>query len=121
MTSRPRSPSRDKRALRPEPTAITTMLDGETVVVALASAKKTPLGPVERLLLTKMDGARTVEHLAGLAELTLHETKTVIGRLVQLGVARIEAEVSLDEGWEHAEPAPAPSENPTRPLPIEED
>jgi hypothetical protein len=112
-----------KRALRPEKTVVASMLDPDTILVASESATKAPLGPVERLLVSKMDGHRTLADLAGLAELSTLETKTVLGRLVQLGLARIEQEVSLDEGWDQGPPEPArpASENPTRPLPIEED
>jgi hypothetical protein len=112
-----------KRALRPEPTAIANMLDSTTVLVAVEGAHKAPLGPVERLLVAKMDGVRTLADLAGHAELTLRETTTVIGRLVQLGLARIEKEIELDDDWETLDPEPAkdPSQNPTRPLPIKDE
>ena len=100
-----------KRALRPEPTAVASMLDAQTILVADDTAMKAPLGPVERRLVAGMNGARTLADLAKLTDLTLHETTTVLGRLVQLGVARIEQEVALDDGWETEEP---PSRNPTK-------
>jgi len=86
-----------KPALRPAPTSAAPDLVETAVIVATDLVKKASLGPVETLLLSKMDGQRTVADLASLANLSLRETTAVLARMEQLGLVRVEHEVALDE------------------------
>jgi hypothetical protein len=65
-------------------------VDGAIIPVRSAPAGRTPLGPVERQVLGLIDDRRTLGEISTRAGLAVHETATIIMRLVELGLAGIQ-------------------------------
>jgi len=88
------------------------------VLVARPSAERQPLGPLERRVVSMLDGVRSIEEVSVLVGLTARETTSISEYLVALGVAAfvdrpeaVEVEVDdsidpgddgVDAGWDAA-------------------
>jgi hypothetical protein len=98
-----------RRTASSGPTSAPTGRQPSDVLVAHRSAGRQPLGPLERRVVSMLDGSRSIQEVSALVGLTVKETTSICEYLVALGVAaftdpRPEAiELSLDDSLDPAD------------------
>jgi len=89
------------RALQGHPTRALAAHDGNAIPTRTEVAAGCPVGEVERLVLARVDGRRTISDIAGLLGLTTHEGVMVLTRLAELGaIALSKPSAEVDDGWD---------------------
>ncbi len=89
-----------RSALQPQPTVATEPVDGHAIPTRTEVAAGCPLGEIERMVLTRVDGSRTIADISALLGLTTHEGAMVITRLAELGAVALSQPLELDAGWD---------------------
>lgn len=106
------------RALQTQPTRTVPAQDGKAVPVRSDGARGTPLGEVERLVLSRVDGCRNISDISALLGFATSEGVMVVARLAELGAITLSSavDVELDDGWDK----PSSAMPTVRPLPEQE-
>jgi hypothetical protein len=89
-----------RRALQPQVTLPSDEVDDGAVPIRTDLAAGCPVGEVERLVLARVDGVRSIGDIASLLGLTTREGAMVIARLEELGAVTMSATADVDEAWE---------------------
>ncbi|MGZ3423917.1 MAG: hypothetical protein ACXVEE_39005 [Polyangiales bacterium] len=86
------------RALKPLPTQRAELAGNEAVPHLTSRAGREPLGALESLVLSKVNGRRTVEDLAAMVGVTPTELATMLSHLLELGMVHLDAPSSHASG-----------------------
>jgi hypothetical protein len=87
-------------ALKPQPTPPGALEKHDSVPLLRARAERSPLGALESLLISKVDGHRTIEELASLVHVTPTEVASMLARLAELGLLRFAHEATAPSSRE---------------------